>query len=125
MKTRITTYLKTLTHDRSLFLLSLSITGLGLVYLLYVLFSVSPEELRSWMRYSTFSEAQFYKDSWYHLYLFGLLAVVIVIGHIGIMTKLSARNMRPLALAFGWFTLLLLVIAILITHSVLDIGRQL
>jgi hypothetical protein len=125
MKTRITTYFKSLTQDRPLFLLSLSIAVFGIIYLLYVLFSVSPEELRSWVRYSTFSEAQFYKDSWYHLYLFGVLAIVIVVGHIGIMTKLNARNMRPLAIAFGWFTLLLLVIALLITHSVLDIGRQL
>jgi len=125
MKLRALTHLKLITSDRPLLLLSIGVALLGIFYILYVVLSVSPEDVTLWMRYSAYSEAQFYKDNWYHLYAFAGLGLLITVGHIGAMAKLKERNMRPLAISLGWLTLLLLVIAILIAHSVLTIGHRL
>lgn len=125
MKSRIISHLKLVTGDRSLLMLSLGTVLLGMLYILYVVFSASPGDVTLWMRYSAYSEAQFYKDTWYHVYAFAGFGLLIVLAHIGLMAKLKERNMRPLAIGFGWLTLLLLAVAILITHSVLTIGHRL
>lgn len=125
MKTRAITHLKLITGDRSLLLLSLAILFAGLSYVLYILFSVSPDDVTLWMRYSAYSEAQFYKDNWYHMYSFAAFGFLVVVLHIGIMAKLKDRDMRALAICFGWLTLLLIAVAILIAHSVLSIGHRL
>lgn len=125
MKTQALRHLKLITSDRPLLLLALAITLTGFIYILYVILSTSPEEVTVWMRYSAYSEAQFYKDNWYHLYAFAGLGALIVAMHLGIMAKLKDRNMRSLAMCFGWVTLLLLVVAILIARSVLTIGHRL
>jgi len=125
MKSNAMTHLKLIVGDRSLLVLSLVIILLGLTSILYIVFSVSPQEVTLWMRYSAYSEAQFYKDNWYHIYSFAGLGLLITVAHIGIMAKLAERNMRSLAISFGWLTLLLLVVVVLIAHSVLTIGHRL
>ena len=125
MKTNVITHLKLIVSDRSLLMLSLAIILLGLASMLYIVFSVSPQEVTLWMRYSAYSEAQFYKDNWYHFYAFAGLGLLITTVHIGIMAKLAKRNMRSLAISLGWFTLLLVVVLVLIAHSVLTIGHRL
>jgi len=125
MKLNAITHLKLIVGDRSLLILSLAIILLGLTSILYIVFSVSPQEVTLWMRYSAYSEAQFYKDNWYHIYAFAGLGSLIVAAHIGIMAKLAGRNMRSLAISFGWLTLLLLAVLVLIAYSVLTIGHRL
>lgn len=90
------------------------------LYTLYVGFSLSPSELQVATRFTSFGETQLYRNKWYYLISFIIVAVVMAVVHIGLMVKLNARNVRPMAVAFGWLTVLMLVILFIVTQRVLS-----
>lgn len=122
MKKTITSSIKDILADRQLLLLSLGLIILAVSYIIYVSFSINPTELQIAIRYTAFGDTQYYRNKWYYLFAFIAFAVVVVISHIGLMAKLAKRDMRPIALALGWMTVILLVILALITRSVLGIA---
>ena len=122
MKKTLISLLKPVLQDRPVLLLIGLVALLGLAYVIYVGLALSPTELQIATKYTAFGDTQYYRNKWYYLFTFIGLAVVIVGCHTGIMAKLHARNMRSLALAMGWFTVILLAVLFVITHSVLGVA---
>lgn len=102
--------------------LSLFIMAVGIAYIIYVSLSLSPTELQVATRYTAFGGTQYYRNKWFYLIGFIVFGLLITVLHIGTMLKLEARGMRPLAVSFGWLSILLMVILFLITFSVLGVA---
>lgn len=122
MRHHITTPLKELLVDRPLLLLSIAILLLGITYILYVGFSLSPTELQIATRFSAFSDAQFYRNKWYYLISFVGFGALLSFVHVALIAKIKSRGMRPLAFAFGGVSIFMIILAFLWTYSVLDIA---
>ena len=108
--------------DRAVLAFSLAIATLSIFFVVYAIISLRPSDLQVASHYSAFGDTHFYRNKWYYLISFALFGIVFCVAHVGLMIKLRMLDMRPLAIAFGWLTLLLLAIAFVLTHSVLGIA---
>lgn len=122
MKNIIIPSVKHLMQDRLLLLMSIGILLLISIYIVYVSFVISPTELQIATHYSAFGDTQYYRNKWYYLFNFIVFGVVVAFFHIGAMAKLREREMRPLAIALGGLTFIMILILFLLTHSVLGIA---
>jgi hypothetical protein len=122
MNTRFITSIKTLFADRAVLGFAFAILALGIAYMVYVLVSLHPSELQVAAHYSAFGETHYYRNKWYYLISFAVFGAVFIIVHIGLLVKLISRDLRPLALAFGWLSLLMVPLMFILTHAVLGIA---
>ncbi len=122
MKHLITSSLKQVLGDRPVALLCAAIVAGGIVFMAYVALSLSPSDLQLAIRYTSFGETNFYRNVWYYLLTFVLFGLMYLLVHVGIVVKLYVSDMRPLAIAFAWVSLIVLVLMFAYTHSVLGIA---
>ena len=122
MKQLLRTYWNTLTNDRTLFAQAILIVVIGIVYLVYIGLSLAPTDLQIATRYTSFGGTQYYRNKWYYLLTFVLFGIAIVVSHLGLSVKLATREMRPLAVAFGWLSIIILGLLFFFTFSVLGVA---
>ncbi|MDB5165136.1 MAG: hypothetical protein JWM00_26 [Candidatus Saccharibacteria bacterium] len=122
MNTRFISSLKHLFADRAVLAFILAISVFGIVYIVYVISSLQIDTLPVTAHYSAFGETHYYRNKWYYLITFAVFGLVFVVAHIGILIKLVSQELRPLALAFGWLSLIVLSLLFILTHSVLGIA---
>lgn len=122
MNTRFITLVKTLFSDRAVLGFALAILTLGIAFVTYVVLSLHPSELQVAAHYTAFGETHYYRNKWYYLISFAVFGLVFVVAHIGLLVKLITRDLRPLALAFGWLSLIMVPILFILTHAVLGIA---
>lgn len=120
MKTRILAAFKQLLSDRPLLYMVIAISVLAILYSLYVAFSLSPTELQIAVRYTAYGETHLYRNKWYYLVSFVIVAVLVSVAHSGLMVKLKARGVRPMALALGWLTIIIIAVLFIVTQRVLS-----
>jgi hypothetical protein len=96
--------------------------ALTLIFIIYFVLRLSVRELQIATRFSEFGETQFYRNKWYYLLNFIGIVGVITTTHILLMGKLIMREMRSFAVALGWMSILLVVVAFLITYAVFSIA---
>lgn len=120
MKTRILAAFKQLLSDRPLLYMVIAIAVLAILYSLYVAFSLSPTELQIAVRYTAYGETHLYRNKWYYLVSFVIVAVLVSVAHSGLMVKLKARGVRPMALALGWLTIIIIAVLFIVTQRVLS-----
>jgi hypothetical protein len=122
MKQLLRTYWNILSNDRTLFAQSILIVVIGIVYLVYIGLSLAPTDLQIATRYTSFGGTQYYRNKWYYLLTFVLFGIVVVVSHLGLLVKLASREMRPLAVAFGWLSIIVLGLLFFFTFSVLGVA---
>lgn len=122
MKHTILNTLKHLLADRQMLLLSFGLLLGGVSYIIYVAFNLSPSDLQLAIRYTSYGETQFYREQWWYLFSFVGIGVLFTAAHIGLVAKLFAIGMRPLALAFGWLSFIVLMLLFVYTYSVFGIA---
>ena len=122
MKQLLRIYWNTLANDRTLFVQSIIIAVIGIVYLVYIGLSLAPADLQIATRYTSFGSTQYYRNKWYYLLTFVVFGLMIVVSHMGLIVKLATRDMRPLAVAFGWLSVVILGLLFFITFSVLGVA---
>jgi hypothetical protein len=122
MKQLLRTYWNTLTNDRTLFVQAILIVVIGILYLVYIGLSLAPTDLQIATRYTSFGGTQYYRNKWYYLLTFVLFGIAIVVSHLGLSVKLATREMRPLAVAFGWLSIIILGLLFFFTFSVLGVA---
>lgn len=122
MKQLLRIYWNTLANDRTLFVQSLIIAVIGIVYLVYIGLSLAPADLQIATRYTSFGSTQYYRNKWYYLLTFVVFGLMIVISHMGLIVKLANREMRPLAVAFGWLSVIILGLLFFFAFSVLGVA---
>lgn len=108
--------------DRPLLFLCGLLLAVGIAYAIFVALSLSPTELQIATRYTAFGGTQYYRNKWFYLIGFAVFGLMMTILHIGAVVKLAHREMRPLAIAFGWLGVLMMGILLFITLSVLGIA---
>ncbi len=122
MKHIISTALKQLFADKQLLALASLLCAGGVIYIIYVAFSLHASDLQLATRYTSFGGTHYYRDKWYYLLSFIGMGILFIITHVGMMTKLLVSDMRPLAVAFGWSGLIILMIMFNYTSHVLSIA---
>lgn len=122
MKTRILSQLGIILKDRVLLSLSLMIILVSILYVVYVGLSLRPQDIQVVTHYSAFGVTHFYRTKWYYLIGFALFGILIMITHLAVLIKLTSQNMRSLAIGYAWFTVALVTIAAVMTHSILTLA---
>lgn len=122
MKTKLFSAIKPILADREILGFFLAIIALTLVYVLYVILSLRPTDVQVATHYSAFGDTHYYRNKWYYILTFVVFGFVFAAVHIGIILKLIKEEFRPLAIAFAWLSLMLLVVAFIFTHSILSIA---
>lgn len=122
MKSQIITSLKLIVADRLVVtLLSVFILAC-LAYCLYVGISLRPSDLQVAVHYSAFGETRFYREKWYYLLSFIVFGLVLAVIHTILIVKMYVQERRQMALLFTYASFLLLLIAWILTHSILKVA---
>ncbi|MES2876703.1 MAG: hypothetical protein V4678_04520 [Patescibacteria group bacterium] len=122
MKHIIKSTLKQILVDRPMLLLCMGLLLGGLAYVIYVAFSLNASDLQLATRYTSYGETQFYREKWWYLLSFVGFGVLFIVAHIGMLAKLYVIGLRPLAYAFAWLSLIILVLMFVYTYAVLGIA---
>lgn len=122
MKQELITTIKSIMTDRSYFSLMVAVITVALLYMLYVVLSVESRDIQVVTQYSGFGQSHFYRSSWFYLYGFAGLGLVIGVSHAVIMAKLFRYERRLVGMIFGWQSLLLILIATIYTYKILQVA---
>lgn len=114
--------IRLLIQDKPVFGLSVSILVLAAAYITISSFMIHASDLQVVIHYSSFGETNFYRDRWYYLVTFIGMGALVALTHIGIMGKLLTLEKRHVAIVVGWMTIVLIVVAFLLTKSVLQVA---
>lgn len=122
MKKQIITAVKIILRDRYLAVLlgSFLLGCIGL--LVYLGLSIHPSELQVVVHYTGFGTTNFYRDKWYYLTTFALFVMFIGTLHPILTYKLLQLKGRPLAVAFAWLGISVVIIASLLFYQILKIA---
>lgn len=122
MKKHITNTLRQIMKDR--WLLGLVIVNILLASIIIISFAVTikPKETQVIVQHSAFSVTGLYRGHWYSLWTYGVLQLMITVGHIILSAKLAVVQRRDLALALLWLTIAISVILALFAYSIIVIA---
>lgn len=95
---------------------------IALAVLLGLALTITPKETQVITQFSSFGVTGFYRYYWYHLWNYGLLELLLVVGHSLLAMKLLHLERRDMALALLWTTLLLSVMVFLFARSIINIA---
>lgn len=96
--------------DRPYLSVIVAIVTIAVLFTMYMVFSIESRDIQVTTRYSSFGEANYYKDKWYSLYGFALLALAIAAGHSALMLKFLALDRRDFGKLFGMLTIVVLLV---------------
>lgn len=122
MKTNFITSLKLILSDRLVTVMLVLFILACLAYCIYVGVSLRPSDLQVAVRYTVFGGTSFYSEKWYYLISFIVFGLILAVIHSILVVKLYVQERRQIAILFAWFSFLLLLIAWIITHSVLRVA---
>lgn len=122
MKHQIIKTLQSIMADRPYFALMAAVSATALLYAVYVILSVESRDIQVVTHYSGFGESHFYRSSWYYLYSFAGLGVLMAVVQSAIMAKLFKYERRTLGMLFGWMSLLLILITTVYTFNILQVA---
>ena len=122
MKKHITSTLRQIMKDR--WLLGLVIVNILLASVIIISFAatIKPKETQVIVQHSAFSVTGLYRGHWYSLWTYGVLQLMITVGHIILSAKLAVVQRRDLALALLWLTIAISVILALFAYSIIVIA---
>lgn len=122
MKTDLINAIKIVVKDRLVTALILVMIVAALAYCIYVAVSLQPSDLQVAVHYTAFGGTSFYREKWYYLTSFIVFGLIIATVHTALILKLYTQERRQMAILFGWLSLLIIVIAWIVTSSVLGIA---
>ena len=95
---------------------------LALVIIISFAITIKPKETQVIVQHSAFSVTGLYRGHWYSLWTYGVLQLMITVGHIILSAKLAVVQRRDLALALLWLTIAISVILALFAYSIIVIA---
>ena len=122
MKTTVLTSIKMLIADRLLAGLLLLFIFSCIAFCIYVGVSLHPSDLQVAVHYTAYGETNFYRAKWYYLISFIGFGVILASIHSILTVKLFLQGRRPLALLLLGLSFVILLVAWLLTRSVLKIA---
>ena len=122
MKQTIETLVKRIVADRPFMALLVFFLIACFAYCFYVSLSIHPSDLQLAVHYTAFGETGYYREKWYYLLSFIFFGLVMAVVHTMIAAKLYQEDRRQFAVGFMWLSLIFLVIAWILTWSILKIA---
>lgn len=122
MKNIIITAFKLIAADRLVAVLLSVFLGGCAAYCLYVILALRPSDLQVAVHYSAFGNTHFYREKWYYLLSFLVFGIAMAVVHMALIAKLYGQQRRSIVLVFVGFSFLTLIIAWVLTWSVLRIA---
>ena len=122
MKSNLITSLKLILSDRLVTVLLLVFILACAAYCIYVGVSLRPSDLQVAVHYTAFGATSFYREKWYYLISFIVFGLILALVHSILIVKLYVQERRQMALLFTWVSFLMLLIAWIITHSILKVA---
>lgn len=108
--------------DRPVLSLAALVVLLGVTYSVYVMLALEPSDLQVATRYTAFGGTNFYRSKWYYLTSFGAFGLLVTLMHLALAIKLYSAERRHMAVFLMLLTILLIVIAWIVTNSVFRIA---
>lgn len=112
---------KELITNRYLTILSIVTVVLTVAYTIYILITVRPSELQLVTHYSAYGVTHLYRDQWFYLLSFALFGIIVAILHIGLAIKLYITKGHPLAIMFAWLGIGILILAWVMSYSIINV----
>lgn len=122
MKTNFITSLKLILADRLVTAMLVVFILACTAYCIYVGVSLRPSDLQVAVHYTAFGGTSFYREKWYYLISFIMFGLILGVIHSILVVKLYVQERRQMAILFAWLSFLLLLIAWIITNSVLKVA---
>lgn len=121
MKKTIQESFSLLLDNRYLLVLCGSLVLLGLSFIVYIGFKVRPSDLQLVSHYSAFGSTHLYRDQWFYLLNFGVFGLFAVVLHVVLTVKLFIIKGTPLAIAFAWLGIIIMLLAWATAFAVLNV----
>lgn len=122
MKTNFITSLKLILSDRLMTVMLAIFVLACIAYCIYVGVSLRPSDLQVAVHYTAFGGTGFYRAKWFYLISFIVFGLILAVIHSILIVKLYVQERRQIAIMFAWLSYLMLLIAWIMTHSVLKIA---
>ncbi len=122
MKLRTLEAAKLILGDRAVATLLAVFLLLVAAFCISVSVSLHPSELQVVTHYTAFGITNFYRDKWYYFLAFIVFGVVIGVVHACVVAKLYKEKDRSFAIGFAWLSIVTVLIAWVLTHSVLQVA---
>lgn len=113
--------IKELLTNRYLTTLSGAIVLLSLAFIAYILVVVKPSDLQLVTHYTAFGVTHLYRDQWFYLLSFVGFAVITAFLHVAIAIKIYITKGHPLAVAFAWMGIGVIVFAWITAISIINV----
>ena len=117
----IKTSVKELFTNRYLATLTIVTILLALLFIVYIILTVSPSELQLVTHYTAYGVTHFYRDQWYYLLTFAVFVVLVACIHSAIAIKLYLLKGHPLALLFSWLGIAIIVFAWITSYMIIRV----
>lgn len=111
MKQALTQQLTTFAKDRYLVTLTIGLFLFFVAFLVYTIITVQASDIRVVTHYTAFGITHFYRDQWFYLFSFPLLAGIIWLAHSALAIKLLDIKGRTTSLFVLWLGIALIAIA--------------
>mgnify|MGYP007011027636 CR=1 FL=1 len=108
--------------DRTFLMIAVMLIAAGLIYVTVTGFTVQGRDVQVYSRYTSFGEAHFYKSPWQHLISFVVFGVMVVLIHLGLMTKFHNLERRGAAMLVGYAGVAILFIALMYSLFVMHLA---
>lgn len=122
MKTSIINSIKPILNDRLMVVSTILFVLVALAYCIFIAASLQPSDLQVAVHYTAFGETNFYRERWFYLMNFVAFGLVVGVVHTILSIKLYLQGRRPIALFFLWFSVFLILVALLLSRAVLNVA---
>ena len=122
MKDTIKKSIKIVFSDRTVATLLIVNVVVAIVISIFLGSSIKHSEAQVITRYTTYGDANFYRNHWSSLFSYFALAFMIVFGHSALSVKLISLEKRSLAIFILWLTLGILAILAILAYSIIKIA---
>jgi len=121
LKNTFITSIKELFTNRYLATLCIVLLALTVGFVIYILLTVRPSELQIVTHYTAFGVTHLYRDQWFYLLSFAVFAVLVAFFHSALSIKLYLTKGHPLAIAFAWVGIGVIVFAWITSFWIINI----
>lgn len=122
MKNSAIAIFKQVIKDRYMVILLSTLIVLTLIFCIIFGLTLHASELQVVNHYTAFGTTNFYRNKWYYLLNFIGFGVMLMTVNVALAAKLHTEKGRGFALAFIWFSLVVLVIAAVLSHYILQVA---
>ncbi|MCY1540952.1 hypothetical protein D9M68_766200 [compost metagenome] len=122
MKLRTLEAVKIILADRTVAILLGAFLLLVIAFCISVAVSLRPNELQVVTHYTAFGITNFYRDKWYYFLSFIAFGGIVGAVHACVVAKLYQEKDRSFAIGFAWLGIVTVLIAWVLTHSILQVA---